>query len=574
MRSFRLWIATLILIIVTAGLSLTADTGAGSGRAEELTPAQPLKVVRLYDRDWAIVIGINSYQTLPPLSYAVNDASAFAQVLQELGVPSQNIFRLTEKAATKRGIESLLADRLRELTSSNDRVFIFFAGHGVTQSTSSGEEGYLMPIDADEKQLYATAISMKSLRDMARRLPAKHIFFAIDSCYSGYAVTRGVTIKRGRLGAHSFTEKRVVQVLTAGQRDQPVIEDAGHGLFTKYLLQGLQGAADINKDGVLTVIELGQWAQGQVIRESEKKQVPMFGTLDGEGQFVVRWDLEATSAPQTEEQLPDPWTPRKHNGNAPTEPPRELRLDEMYAAAGEPRIAIAITDVVDGKPTGQSTTEHLLESDLRASGLRVFALPSNDRGTTEAFIQSTLKELTRDGKAEILIAGRNDIRFSRKINVEGQSFYFYRPELNLRVIRASTKEVIASSSPQVSDDLDLSALSRDDAVGRAVREVSKIALTDLRDKLKGYWASRTTRGNSFDLVVKGLSSEKATEFERFMRGDPRVRTVKRRRFDISQANFEVSFVGTQGGFIDFLEGSRYKPKLLREEDHSIVVTVD
>lgn len=52
---------------------------------------------------------------------------------------------------------------------------------------------------------------------------------------------------------------RVIQVLTAGRKNQPVIEDQGHGVFTRKLLDGLAGHADENQDGLITLAELAAW---------------------------------------------------------------------------------------------------------------------------------------------------------------------------------------------------------------------------------------------------------------------------------------------------------------------------
>jgi hypothetical protein len=56
-------------------------------------------------------------------------------------------------------------------------------------------------------------------------------------------------------------------------------------VFTEVRLRGLQGDAFSGK-GWLALEELGVWVKQRVFAESNKKQVPQYGNLSGEGQFV------------------------------------------------------------------------------------------------------------------------------------------------------------------------------------------------------------------------------------------------------------------------------------------------
>jgi uncharacterized caspase-like protein len=65
-----------------------------------------------------------------------------------------------------------------------------------------------------------------------------------------------------------------------------VQEKEGHGLFTTYFLRALDGEADINMDGVVTGTELGAYLRPQVSDASRNAQTPLFGRLEGEGEFL------------------------------------------------------------------------------------------------------------------------------------------------------------------------------------------------------------------------------------------------------------------------------------------------
>jgi sulfatase modifying factor 1 len=241
--------------------------------------------VKLYQQSWAVVIGIDDYQheRVPKLRAAVNDARAIERELLRQGFPRDHVITLLDRQATKSRIERVIVDDLRTKLGPDDRVLIFFAGHGMTDHLRSGEdEGFLLPVDADPSRLYSSAISMTSVRQISDRLPAKHILYIVDACYSGYAVyNRSVA---GDL-LEEMIRRPAIQILTAGRQQDLAQERANHGLFTQILIRGLQGEAFSGKDW-LALEELGLWVKHRVFAESNKQQLPQYGNLYGEGQFV------------------------------------------------------------------------------------------------------------------------------------------------------------------------------------------------------------------------------------------------------------------------------------------------
>ncbi|PYO00057.1 MAG: hypothetical protein DMD91_11320 [Candidatus Rokuibacteriota bacterium] len=170
---------------------------------------------------------------------------------------------------------------------TQDRLFVFFAGHGEVRTIKSGQEGYLVPFDADPANLPLTGLPMAELAQIGRRLPVKHVLFALDNCFSGYAKRRDVVASSETSDLAALTSEPVVQILTAGTEGQRAIEDGGHGIFTKHLLKGLEGWADPEGSG-LTALKLATYVQERVIRDSASRQTPQYGKLEGEGEFVFR----------------------------------------------------------------------------------------------------------------------------------------------------------------------------------------------------------------------------------------------------------------------------------------------
>jgi uncharacterized caspase-like protein len=96
-------------------------------------------------------------------------------------------YTLYDEEATGPAIMGWLRDELPNRTQRENRVLIFFAGHGITQETfTGGKRGYLVPYGA-RRGKYADYINMDELHDACTLMPAKHILIILDCCFSGVA---------------------------------------------------------------------------------------------------------------------------------------------------------------------------------------------------------------------------------------------------------------------------------------------------------------------------------------------------------------------------------------------------
>ncbi len=226
-----------------------------------------------YGDSWAIVVGINRYRKPAlRLHYAVNDAKSVTAALRKIGFPERNIITLLDERATALAIRTAF-NTLVGKTRLRDRVFIFVAAHGMTfDRPGGGAMGYLLPVEADPANILGTAIPMSEVKDLAALFKAKHVFFAVDACFSGLLAARVAPRAEKRVDAAYLTRGRLRQILTAGERDQPVLEEGGHGLFTRRLLEAMEGEADNSpRDGVLTAMEVAAFVQGRVIASSSSR---------------------------------------------------------------------------------------------------------------------------------------------------------------------------------------------------------------------------------------------------------------------------------------------------------------
>lgn len=255
-------------------------------------------------KTWAVIVGINNYSIAKNgfrrLPYAVRDAEQVEFSLREnMGLPQERIFKLLNEQANKKNIEELLGDELRNRVDKDDRLLVYFSGHGETTSMGSGGElGFFVPFDGKKGKLYSTCISMRQIRDFSDIIPANQILFIVDACYSGIG---GIIRKGDEAGEDSlrkmteaqvrgFFESRGRQVMTAGSSNETArMGDKwdNHSAFTYYFLKGLKGQADYNGDKFVSANELHLYISTNVSKDTDGKQNPQLHYLGmSEGQFV------------------------------------------------------------------------------------------------------------------------------------------------------------------------------------------------------------------------------------------------------------------------------------------------
>ena len=247
--------------------------------------------VELYARSHAVVIGIDRYEHMGKLKGAVKDARAVSEVLKSHGM---EVTLLLDGAATRRAIADLLGTKLKAKIGAQDRVMIYFAGHGTTVGEGPSALGYLMPIDGDPSSPTSTGISMSELQAWLGTYPSKHTFFVADACYSGLAVPPATTRSSSSRGVPDYlrkvTSQKVRLTLVAGGSDEEVLDNyQGHGLFTWFFIKALEGDGDLNGDGLITSDELAAFIKPAVAQtalgEFKRPQNPHMGRA-GEGEFV------------------------------------------------------------------------------------------------------------------------------------------------------------------------------------------------------------------------------------------------------------------------------------------------
>jgi hypothetical protein len=244
---------------------------------------------------WAVVVGINDYPNTRRLKWAVNDARAFYRHLVDvIQIPPENVTLLLNRDASLSRLRSSLGTHLKKKAGKQDMVIIYFAGHGATEKDvlspdGDGLEKYLLPYDVDPQDLYASALPMREISHIFYRIQSQRIIFIADSCYSGASGGRTISLSGIRANISDAFLDRIAGgkgtvILTASGANEVSAEDEKlqHGVFTFYLLEGLAGAADADKDGLVTVDEAYRYVSTHVPRATGQEQHPVKkGTVEG-----------------------------------------------------------------------------------------------------------------------------------------------------------------------------------------------------------------------------------------------------------------------------------------------------
>ncbi|MDH4360886.1 MAG: caspase family protein, partial [Nitrospirota bacterium] len=266
------------------------DTRGGNMKREG--PAQ--YVVETQGKSWAVIIGVDNYLNLSPLSYAVDDAKAVATVLTRQGF---KVTPLYNKQATRQAILRELREDLLTRVQKEDRVLIFFAGHiGEVKSKGGGQPvGYMMPVDTEPGRLVDTAMSMALLRELSDAIPAKQVLFLIDICYGGIPGRNLRSLPpMTKDYLQVLTREPARQLITAGGTGQQALAGPKwkHSVFTYYLLEAIgKGYGDLNGDGIIPASELfaylDEHVQSAALSHNHVQRPEMWNlSQDDKGEFI------------------------------------------------------------------------------------------------------------------------------------------------------------------------------------------------------------------------------------------------------------------------------------------------
>jgi sugar lactone lactonase YvrE len=257
-------------------LSLIAET-----RYSISTPS----TVKLYWRGDAFVIkpklyilaiGVSKYKDKDlQLRFASKDATDFVEIMKlQKGLLFEDVIvkLLVDEQATKDNILDGL-DWLERQTTSKDVAILFLAGHGLNDRANNF---YFLPVDVEIEHLKRTGVAFSDIKNTVSAISGKSIVF-VDACHSGnvFGGKRAVVDMTSIVNELTSAESGVV-VFASSTGKQFSFEDPawGNGAFTKALIEGLKGKADLLGKGKITINMLQAYISERVKELTKGKQTP------------------------------------------------------------------------------------------------------------------------------------------------------------------------------------------------------------------------------------------------------------------------------------------------------------
>jgi hypothetical protein len=227
------------------------------------------------ENTFAFIVANENYPDAP-VPYSLNDGRMFAEYCEKaFGIPKANI-NMYEDATYGKLIAMM--EKVKSIAEAYDgeaTIIIYYAGHGFPDDKQSA--AYLLPIDGSGSDITTTGYSLEKLYAELAKVPLKDAIVLLDACFSGakreddmLAQSRGVAIK---VKQEHPAGKMLVFSASQGDETAHQMEDKHHGMFTYFLLKGIQ-----QNGGDVTMGDLTNFVTKNVKRQSvvinNKKQTP------------------------------------------------------------------------------------------------------------------------------------------------------------------------------------------------------------------------------------------------------------------------------------------------------------
>lgn len=268
---------------------------------------------RDFEHSLALVIGIDAYGNgISSLTTAVNDARQVARLLCE---QHKYATHLLVDGVSLAQLTHIFTEILPQAVGPQDRLLIYFAGHGVALDGDDGPAGYLIPQDGTLTER-ASFLPMNDLHGWLSALNCRHLLVVLDCCFAGafrWASTRHFAALPEVLHKERydrFIQSPAWQVLTSAAYDQTALDllsgdvkrgaiqatDETHSPFAQAFFEALGGAGDLipkaGGDGVITATELYLYLRDTVEvradRQANHPQTPGLWPLrkHGKGEYI------------------------------------------------------------------------------------------------------------------------------------------------------------------------------------------------------------------------------------------------------------------------------------------------
>ena len=258
----------------TASTTITVARQAVSQSNNQAASLKPESIKRAPARDAvAIIIGIQNHKRVPKADFANSDAKEFYEyAIRGLGIKHENIKLLVDEDAEQVELYKAFQNWLPlQVTKDKTDVYVFYSGHGLP--SPDGKSLYMLPQGVDKQFIEKTAVSQQEVIASLVASKPKSVTMFIDACYSGQTRSGEMMIASVRplaVKSEASVYPSNFTVITASSNDQysSSSPELKHGIFSFYLMKGMEGDADGNKDGKITAGEMQEYLSDKVSRQA------------------------------------------------------------------------------------------------------------------------------------------------------------------------------------------------------------------------------------------------------------------------------------------------------------------
>ncbi|WP_422723977.1 caspase family protein [Hyalangium rubrum] len=265
-------------------------------------------------RRLALLVGISQFQDPQwrNLRYSGKDATDLAAALKDPARGRFDQVRLLSRPeeTTRTAILAALRELRREATRPDDVVVVYFSAHGTLARDGRGElKRYLVTRDAAYRDIPQTALGMDELKAEFDQLPSRRRLLVLATCHSGSGKSllpkeleaELTGIKSGFYARPLEESSRASMVFAACDWGETAREDEGlrNDIYTHFLIEGLNGAADRNADGAVTATEAHDHARRRTFAFTEGRQRPSAEILEvGADPVVLSGSINRVGRPE------------------------------------------------------------------------------------------------------------------------------------------------------------------------------------------------------------------------------------------------------------------------------------
>ena len=240
----------------------------------------------------AILVGVGDYtRGFQNLSATERDAKALYEVLtskEYCAYHPNNVSLLVGMDATTNNLRARLNEMIKD-SEVDTTCLVYFSGHGANISMNNVIESYLCTRETNPLELATTGMSGTEFSSLLSQIPAKRLLVLVDTCHSSGVVTlKGISIKMGLVGTFldNLSRGSGKVVITSSKKHQYSYVEGEYSLFTRFLLEGMKGAASVRGDNLIHVLDLFHFVNEEV-QKKEPNQIPVLKIKDLDLNFPI-----------------------------------------------------------------------------------------------------------------------------------------------------------------------------------------------------------------------------------------------------------------------------------------------